>query len=370
MKILWLTWKDKAHPLAGGAELITHNLVSRLAQEGHEVTLLTSRPSGMSSEDTSHGYRIIRIGNRYSVYYKAARFYKKNLSDWPDIVIEEVNTIPFFSRFYTKKPSLLFFHQLAREVWFYQMPWPFSWLGYLAEPLYLRLLNKQQVITVSNSTKQDLIRTAGFRRESISVIREGIEITPLPDLQAIKKFSKPTLLSLGSVRPMKRTADIVLAFNHAKKAIPDLKLIIAGNIDGKYGKKVIALVDQSPYKDDISILGPVSLKKKQELMQRSHILAMTSIKEGWGLTVTEANSQGTPVVAYDVDGLRDSVSHNRTGIISMPTPTALGTAIINLIQDQTTYDRIRAAAWEDSKQYTLENSYRDFLRLLMRFSKR
>jgi hypothetical protein len=166
LRLVWLSWKDKNHPLAGGAEKVTHNLLLRLARDGHEVTLLTARPAGSKAEEIIDGYKVIRLGNRYSVYWKAARYYKKHLRGHTDLVIEEINTIPFFSRFYTRTKTILFFHQLARVVWFYQMIWPLNWVGYILEPLYLRLLGKQPVITVSDSTKKDLCRY-GFMASNI-----------------------------------------------------------------------------------------------------------------------------------------------------------------------------------------------------------
>lgn len=367
MRLIWFSWKDKKHPETGGAETVTDHILTRLAKDGHEVILLSSQPAGLPAEEVYNGYKIIRGGSRYSVYLKARSYYKRNLKGWADVVIEEINTIPFFTHTYVKEPSLLFFHQLAREVWFYQMPWPVSRIGYILEPLYLRSLRKQHVITVSNSTKNDLIETADFSPEKIQIIREGIELTPLKKLSDVKKYNTPTLLSLGSVRPMKRTADIVSAFEFAKEQMPELKLIIAGNNNGPYGEQVKKQVEGSIFKKDISMLGGVSLEKKQEVMERSHVMAVTSVKEGWGLVVTEANSQGTPVVAYNVDGLRDSVKNNKTGIVTDANPKALAKGIVEILKDAETYDRMRKASWEDSKQYTFETLYQDFLNALEKY---
>lgn len=367
MRLVWLSWKDRKHPLAGGAEVVTHNLLTRLAKDGHEVILLTSKPDGLSDEETVDGYKIIRSGSRYSVYSHAKKYYKQHLSGWADIVIDETNTIPFFASKYTKKPTVMFVHQLARKVWFYQMTWPLSWVGYLAEPLYLRLLNNERVITISESTKQDLIKTAGFKPENINIITQGNSSTPLPTLEGITKYPEPTLLSLGSVRPMKGTINIVKAYEHAKKQMPNLKFIIAGDMNDPYAKKVQALIDASPYKEDISVLGRVSNEKRDEIMQRSHVIAVASVKEGWGLIVTEANGQGTPAVGYDVDGLRDSIKHQKTGLVAAPDPQSLGNAIVTMLSEPTQYEAMRQAAWQDSKQYTFDNCYRDFIGVIKRY---
>jgi len=365
VNIVWLSWKDMRHPEAGGAELVTHQNLARLVKDGHNVTLLTSQPAGLPHEETTaEGYKIIRQGSRYTVYPKVRAYYKKHLLDSTDLTIEEINTIPFFSQTYTKKPPVLFFHQLAREVWFYQMTWPLSWIGYAIEPLYLRVLNKRKVITISDSTKQDLIKTAGFKPQNISLVRVGIELTPLASLAKVKKYDQPTLLSLGSVRPMKGTLNIVKAYEVAKKTLPNLRLIIAGNNSGPYGQKVLSYIGRSPYKADIEVLGGVSTEKKQELMRLCHAIAQASIKEGWGLTVTEANSQGTPAVSYDVDGLRNSVKNGSTGFVTATNPAALGQGIVSLLSDEQTYQTIRHQAWEDSKQYTFDTTYADLKKAL------
>jgi len=369
MRLVWFSWKDRKHPLAGGAEEVTHNLLKRLVQDGHEAILITSRPPNTAAEETVDGYKIVRDGNRYNVYFKARKYYEQNLKNWADVVIDETNTIPFYASKYSDKPTLLFVHQLARKVWFYQMVWPLSWIGYLLEPLYLRPLNDEQVITISESTKQDLIKTAGFKPQNINIITQGSSLEPLAALDNITKYEQPTLLSLGSVRPMKGTANIVAAFEHAKKQLPALTFIVAGDMSGPYGEKVTKQIDASPHKADITVLGRVSQEKKEELMRRSHALAVASVKEGWGLIVTEANGQGTPAVGYDVDGLRDSIKHQKTGLVSKPNPESLGDAVVALLTDPN-YETIRQNAWQDSKQYTFDNCYKDFLRLITNYLKR
>jgi len=364
MNILWLSWKDAEHPLAGGAEVVSAELGKRLAAEGHEVTFVVGGFADASPQVERDGYKIIRLGNRYSVYWRAFRYIRKHLADWPDIVIEEVNTMPFFSRFYLKQPQFLFFHMLCREIWFYQIVFPISLAGYLLEPLYLRLLSSGRAITVSESTRRDLRRN-NFSKRDIDIISEGFHLAPANDLQTIKKFAEPTVLSLGAIRSMKRTLHQIKAFELAKQTLPELQLKIAGSSDDRYGKKVLDYIARSPYAGDIEYLGRVTEQQKRKLMQRSHVITVTSVKEGWGLIVTEAGSQGTPAVVYDVDGLRDSVQHNKTGLITSPTPEALADGIIHLLRDQSTYERLQQAAWNWSKQITFDQAYQDFKEVVL-----
>ena len=360
MKILWFTWKDKKNPLAGGAEMVNENLAKRLAKEDNEIVFLVAGFKGALQEETINGYKVIRLGNKWTVYWRAFLYYKKHLHGWADLVIDEVNTIPFFAKFYVKEKNILFFHQLCREIWFYEMFFPLNIIGYILEPFYTWLLRDRVAITVSESTKRDLMRF-GFRDENVNIIRERIEIEPVGSPETVKKYDVFTILSLGSLRPMKRTTDVVKAFELAKKKIPDLQLIIAGDNSGNYGRKVISAVKSSPVRDSIKVLGRVSVGKKIELLQKTYILVSTSVKEGWGLTVTEANSQGTPAIVYDIDGLRDSVKNGKTGIVcNKNTPESLAKNIISLLLDKGKYENLRQNAWRLSKDFNFGNDLNVF----------
>ena len=364
MKILWLTWKDRKNPLAGGAEVVNEELAKRLAKDGHETIFLVGGFKNCRKEEIIDGYKIIRLGNRWSVYWQAYKYYKKNLVGWADLVIDEVNTIPFFAKFYVKEKSILFVHQLCREIWFYQMFFPLNCIGYILEPIYLWLFKDKKVITVSKSTKNDLIRF-GFKKENINIISEGIEIEPVKDISKITKFEKPTILALGAIKAMKRTNHIIKAFEIAKNDINDLQLLVAGAVEGRYGKKVLKTIEKSKYKDSIKYLGKVSKEKKIELMQKAHLLCVTSVKEGWGLIVTEANSQGTPAVVYNVDGLRDAVKNNQTGIIcDENSSNNLAEKIIKIFKDSEFYKTLQKNGWEWSKEINFENSYKKFISLI------
>lgn len=361
MRILWLSWKDIRHPQAGGAEVVSSELCKRLVLAGHEVTLVTAQYAGASHKDVIDGYNIVRVGGRFSVYFHAPRYIKQHLTEWSDFVVEEINTIPFFSKLYLRdKQRLLFFHMLCREIWFYQLPLPASLVGYILEPIYLRFLSSERAVAMSESTKQDLIRH-GFNAGKINLISEGIQLEHIAKLDLDIKYDQPTLVSLGSIRPMKRTLDQVRAFEIAKQSLPTLQLKVAGDASGAYGKKVLAAIANSPYKNDIEYLGRISSEQKSQLLQKAHLITVTSIKEGWGLIVTEAASQGTPAAVYNVDGLRDSVRHNQTGAVCVRnTPTQLAINIVNLLSNESHYQALQKNAWEWSKQINFEISHQQF----------
>lgn len=373
MKILIFNWKDCKNPLAGGAEVVTEELLKRLVKNGYQITLLTSRFKGCKSKEIINGYKVIRVGNKWTVYWQAYRYYKKYLKGEFDLVIDEVNTIPFFAKFYVKEKNITLIYQLCRIIWFYQMFFPLSLFGYLLEPIYLYLLNDRYVLTESESTKIDLQRY-GFKKHKIFVFPIGLEKKSLSKNEFLnqKKERKPIVLYFGSIRSMKRPDQVLKAFEFAKRDIKDLKFWIVGDRNsGSYFQKIMNFIRNSQYKKDITYFGKVDKEKKIELMQKSHIICATSIKEGWGLIVTEANSQGTPAIVYDVDGLRDSCKNKITGLVSKNNSLEdLAKNIIKLIKDKKLYQKYRYNAWIDSQNYTCRNSYEVFANAINKISKK
>ena len=130
MKILWLTWKDKQHPAAGGAEVVNEELAKRLVKNGHTVHFICGNfkkknqngvvEIGKKIEERD-GFTINRAGGKYTAFIYAYFIYWKKYRNWDGIVIDEINTVPYFSQFYIKQKRVLFVHQLCREIWFYQI---------------------------------------------------------------------------------------------------------------------------------------------------------------------------------------------------------------------------------------------------------
>lgn len=363
MHIIWFSWKDIKHPLAGGAEIVTDELCSRAIKDGHKVTLITSRPKDSKEEEKINGYRVLRGGNRYTVYLHAWRRYRDQFRDQGATVVEEINTVPFFTRLYVRQTRITFYHQLARQIWFYEYFFPLNVIGYLAEPLYTRINRADKAIAMSKSTKGDLLKY-GYRDKQVQIISEGIKLKPVKNLEKIKKTNNPSLLSFGSLRPMKRTLDIVDAFDQAKESIPDLTLTLAGKADSHYGRKVLSRINTSPYKKDINYIGPVADNQIPALLSKHHFLVSSAVKEGWGLTITEAASQGTPAIAYDVDGQRDAVNQGKTGIMCEANVSDLTETIISSFSQKFDYNSLQQKAWSSSKAITFVQTYKDFVKLL------
>jgi hypothetical protein len=102
--------------------------------------------------------------------------------------------------------------------------------------------------------------------------------------------------------------------------------------------------------DSVRFTGLVSEQEKDTILHGSHLLLHTSVREGWGLNVIEANAMGTPAAVYPVAGLRESTLHDQTGLVAAEeTPASLADQIAGLLRDDARYQRYRHGAWERAK---------------------
>ena len=270
MNILWFNWRDIKNPEAGGAEIYTHEIAKRLAEKGYSITLFTSKFRGCKEEEVIDGVRVVRDGGRYSVYQRAKEFYKKNGNKF-DIVIDEINTKPFHTpKFVDNGKIVALIHQLAREFWFYETPFPVNLIGYyILERRWLKNYVNLPTITVSNSTKED-VESLGFRR--IFIVHNGLNVEPVDRIP--EKVEKPTIIFVGRMKKAKKPQDVIEAFKIVKKEIRDVQLWMVG--DGYLRRKL-----ESKAKD-VKFFGYVDKKTKDELVKKAWVIAVSGVREGWG----------------------------------------------------------------------------------------
>jgi len=163
-----------------------------------------------------------------------------------------------------------YFHQLAREVWFYESPFPLNLLGYLLEPVYLRLYRRIPIITISESTQKDLNRLGA---RNVYVVHDGVDVKPLTEVpQPGEKANRPTVLYVGRVVPSKRVADIIEAIHLVSKKVPDVQLWIAGSSNPVYLTRLKRQIQQYQLDEQVQILGKISYAERQTRMKQAHLL--------------------------------------------------------------------------------------------------
>jgi glycosyltransferase involved in cell wall biosynthesis len=354
MRILWFNWRDILNPEAGGAEVFTHEVMRRLAKRGHEMSLFTSRFKGCQLNENIDGLDIIREGNKYTVY-KRAIDYLKAYKEHYDLIIDEINTRPFFTpKFAREKKVIALIHQLAGEFWFYETKFPLNYIGYYyLEKKWLSNYKNIITLTVSNSTKTDL-EELDFKR--VFIVPPGLNVSPLSNVE--EKEACPTVVFVGRLKKAKLPHHALQAFSIIKREIPYAKMWIIG--DGYLRKKL-----ESFERKDVTFYGHISNEKKYELLSRAHIIVVPAVREGWGLIVTEANAMGTPAIGYDVHGLRDSIRHGETGItIKERSPAAMAQQAISLLRDSQRLSKYSRNALEFSKQFSWDKTVNSFQKVL------
>ena len=367
MDILFLNWKDLKNPDVGGAEIIIYEMAKRLVAQGHTVTWFCRSFPNTKEQDTYDGIQIIRRGNLLSVYWEAFRYYK-SLPKKPDRVVDCINTICWQTPLYVPKEArVMLVNQLAKEVFFYELPFPLSYIAYMFEWLEYLTYKSTKIVCYADSTKKDLT-TFGLPSKNISTFPLGL------DHKRYVRGSKsktPLFVFVARMARMKRPDLCVEAMSIVTKTYPTARLAIIGY--GPMEAYITKRIVQLHMEENIELVNKGALfftknikDKKVWYMQQAWALLLPSVKEGWGMVVTEAASCGTPSIVTDVTGLRDSVRPNITGIHISATPSKeeLSEAMIRLIQDSEFRKNISLNAEKIAKGYTWERSYREFTRLL------
>ena len=270
------------------------------------------------------------------MYRQARRYLRDVLGDWPDVVIDSINTCPFRAADCSSAPVVALAYQVCREIWFDEFPFGVAMLGrYVIEPRWLRRYRQIPTMTISPSSRASL-RRYGLR--NLHLVPVG---TSIPPPTHTRKADEPTVAFVGRLVPNRRPDHALAAFSELRWRCPGAQLWIIGS-----GPLELQLRADAP--DGVTFFGRVSEQEKADLLAQAHVLIATSRREGWGLTVTEAAAVGTPAVCYDIAGLRDSVAATGGGRLTPCTPPTLAAEIADFLGDATHFPPVVPPSWQDS----------------------
>jgi glycosyltransferase involved in cell wall biosynthesis len=357
--ILAINWQDISNPFSGGAEVHFHEIFKRLAAAGHRVTLLCCKYSGSQPVEVIDGIRILRHGSRNLFNLYVPYLYRKlRAEDRFDVVIDDINKIPFYTPLYVREPILAIVHHLFGQSIYLEAPFiPASYV-LAAEKIVPSVYRNTPFAVVSESTRKELLQVG--LRSQVDLLPNAVDLTKYQVLP-LEKSATPLIGYLGRLKKYKSVDHILQAMPEILRFDPRTRLVIIG--DGDRRPALESLTTQLGIEASVEFAGQVSQIEKVRLLNQVWLTINPSPKEGWGLTVIEANACGVPTVAADSPGLRDSVMHQKTGLLYRYGDTsALARSVIDLLGNNEKRLYLSAHArqwaekfnWDDSAQKALE----------------
>lgn len=310
LRIAVVNWQCRENPLAGGAEIHLHEIFGRLAARGHEVVLLCGGWPGCPPRATLDGIDVHRIGTRHTFPFLARRYWHHELMRRGfDVMVEDINKVPLYTPTWRTPPLIVLVPHLFGGTAFQELSVPLATAVWLAERPLPWMYRGLAFEAISESTRDDLA-ARGVSKDRIRVIFPGIDTTtytPEPTVRSVR----PLFAYLGRLKKYKGVDLVIRAF--AQCGVPDATLEVAGA--GEFRPELETLVGTLGIADRVQFLGRIDETAKIALLRRAWATLFASPKEGWGITNLEAAASGTPVIASDSPGIRESVRHGETGLL-------------------------------------------------------
>ena len=362
MRILAVNWRDIRNPEAGGAEVHLHEILSHLVRWGHSATLLAAGWPGCSPEETVDGIRIVRRGHWYDANFVLPFVARRRLREATyDVVLEDINKLPFFMPLVTRIPVVAVIPHLFGTTAFREANPLIAAYVVLMERLIPFVFRTNRFLVISESTKHD-IAARGIAPEHVYVVLCGLAHERYMNL-GLERFEQPTIVHLGRLRRYKSVEVAIRALPLIRERLPSARLVIVG--DGPHRPALEREASRLRLSEAVEFRGFMEHGELVRFLNRSHLLVNPSPKEGWGLTVVEANACGLPVVASDRPGLRDSVVDGETGfLVPYGDEAAFAERSLAILESPDLWRRMSRAALERVKELTWERCARDTLALL------
>ena len=342
MNLLVVNWLDRLNPLAGGAEIHLFEIFRRLADRGHRVRLVCSGWPGATPIESVDGIEVTRVAGRHTFALAGRGAVRRALNaERPDVLVEDINKLPLFLSGLTNRPMCVLVPHLFGTTAFQEAPWPMATAVWLAERPIPMAYRRADFQAISESTRDDLVER-GVPQERIRVIHPGVDADLFCPDPSVPRSNPPSFLYVGRLKRYKGVDLAVRALALARRHRPELSLDIAGTGDDR--ARLEALAHRLGQGAAVRFHGFVAEQRKLALLRGASANLFPSPKEGWGITVVEAAACGTPSLASDSPGLRDSVRAGETGyLVPHGDPAALAARMLELAADPALVDRLGRA---------------------------
>lgn len=344
-----LNWRDPSNPISGGAERVSLAYLAELARRGHEVCWFANSFPGAKSDEVVNGIKLFRGGGKGTSIWHAWRWYRRQRPF--DLVIDQQHGLPWYAPWWCRTNCVAYIHEVLGPIWDAFYPWPVCSVGRWQESWTLRRYRRIPFWTPSASTEQ-LLKAQGIAE--VKVLLNGCDTRPLPELES-KPLTPPfQLIAVSRLAPNKRIDHAIQALGILRARGVDARLTIVGRGEAENSLKALGVsLGVTAY---ITFTGALDEEAKNHQLRQAHCLVHTSLREGWGLNVIEANAMGTPAIVYPVAGLVDSTVDGITGeIAKTETPEAIAAEFEVLLSHPERYQQLRVNAWRRSFDFEWKN---------------
>jgi glycosyltransferase involved in cell wall biosynthesis len=359
-RITILAWRDIDDPEAGGSELHASRVAALWGRAGIEVTMRTSYAPGSAQVSWRDGYRVIRKAGRYLVFPRAAFSEMMGWHGASDALVEIWNGMPFFSPVWAAtRPRVVWLHHVHDSMWDMTLPPRLARLGRtiefrIAPPLYRR----SRIVTLSESSKDEIVRRLHLRPSNITVVPPGIDPSFRP---GGTRDPTPLVVAVGRLVPVKRFDVLIDALAEVKIRMPELHAVVVG--EGYERDALERRIAELGAHGWIALSGRVDDATLLDLYRRAWVVASASRHEGWGMTITEAAACGTPAVATRIAGHSDAIVDGMTGLL-VDVDQGLAAARDRIRRDDAFRALLAKNAREHSSQFTWTATARGTLEVL------
>jgi glycosyltransferase involved in cell wall biosynthesis len=346
-RVHMLAWRDLADVEAGGSELHAAAIAKLWTEAGIDVMMRTSFAQGSPPTTVRDGYQVIRRAGRYAIFPRAVLAELRGRHGERDGLVEIWNGVPFFTPLWARGPRVTFLHHHHEKMWPMILSPKLAKFGAtietrVAPPLYRR----STIVTLSESSRRDIIGKLHLRPERVRVVPPGIDERFSP---SGKKSEHPLIVTVGRLMPSKRFDMLIRAVDQVRRHRPDVELVIVG--EGYERDNLMRLIDELHATEWVRLAGRVSDDDLVNLYRRAWVVTSASISEGWGMTLTEAAACATPAVATRIPGHEDAVIDGSTGLLVDPA-AGLETAISRVLLDDGLRTRLSAGALGHARRFT------------------
>jgi len=214
----------------------------------------------------------------------------------------------------------------------------------------------QHIIIPSQSIKEILIREYGLE-DRCTVIPTGTDLKPFlkADGNALRQSQgwqdDKVIISIGRLAPEKNWETLVRAAAQVHAQHPDMRLVLIG--DGTDKQTLELLAAELGIAERVTFAGQLPFDEIPAYLKAADLFSFASVTETQGLVTIEAMAAGLPVVAVDGSGTHDIVDDGKEGLLVENDPSALASAINQLLSDPGQIKPFSANALKKAKMFDL-----------------